>query len=203
MLRHVNQEIAKGWQKQRGDIFEFGDHSVTPLSISIMDQEKLKKAPINNLDAERSVGSINYDLKIRGAKNLSSASANHVIGKSSSLTEGKDANRKMRQVEKQRILPVIVEEWKDKQEKLKKDGPSQKEAQNINVDQRRNSDLDKLKKLGGPFTSAAEVHDFQKSSLNEVDKVARYYLEVRYARDSSLCYPKNSDIFRLKRLTKI
>ena len=110
MLRHVNQEIAKGWQKQRGDIFEFGDHTVTPLSISTMDQAKLKKAPINNLDAERSVGSINYDLTIRGAKNLSSASANHVIGKSSSLTEGKDANRKMRQVEKQRILPVIVEE---------------------------------------------------------------------------------------------
>ena len=167
-----------------------------------MNQEKLKNAPINNLDAERSVGSINYDLQIRGAKRLSSSSANHVIGKSFALTEGKTATKKIRQLEKQRVLPAIVEAWTEKQEKLKQDGLSQKEVQNLNVDQRRNSDLNKLKELGGPFTTSAEVQEFQGSSVTEELKVARFYLEVRYARDSSLTFPKNSDIFRLKKAYK-
>ncbi len=202
VLRSINKKIASGWQKQRGDIFEFGEHSVSSLTISTMNQSKLKKAPVNNLDAERSVGSINYDLKIRGAKNLSTASTAHVIGKSAALTEGKVAEKKHRQIESQRILPAIVDAWKEKQEKLCQDGLSLKEAQNVSIDQRRNADLNKLKELGGPFTTSSEVRNFQASSITEVKKVERYYLEVRYARDGSLCFPKNSDIFRLKKAYK-
>ena len=202
VLRSINKKIASGWQKQRGDIFEFGDYSVSSLTISTMNQSKLKLAPVNNLDAERSVGSINYDLQIRGAKNLSTSSIAHVIGKSAALTEGKKADKKHRQIESQRILPMIVEAWKEKQAKLCQDGLSLKEAQNVNVDQRRNADLNKLKELGGPFTTSSEVRTFQASSIMEAKKVERYYLEVRYARDGSLCFPKNSDIFRLKKAYK-
>lgn len=164
-----------------------------------MDQAKLRNAPINNLDAERSVGSINYELKIRGAKNLKSASAAHVINKSSKLTEGKVPEKKFRDLERKKVLPAIVEAWDKKQEILSKEGLSSKEAQSVAVDQRRNSDLTKLKGMGGPFTLSSEVKEFVSTNLSEEIKVARLYLEVRYARDSCISFPKNSDIFRLMR----
>ena len=164
-----------------------------------MDEDKLKNAPINNLDAERSVGSINYELKIRGSKNLTTASKNHVISKALALTKGKDTDRKFREMERKRVLPAIVEAWDKKQEELSKEGLSSKEAQNLVVDRRRNLDLSKLKDKGGPFSSSTEVKEFLSCDLSEKEKVDRLYLEVRYAGDSSLSFPKNSDIFRLKR----
>ena len=53
--------------------------------------------------------------------------------------------------------------------------------------------------MGGPFSSSAQVKLFTTSDLLENKKVARLYLEVRLARDSCVSFPKNSDIFRLKR----
>ena len=35
------------------------------MKIKNMDQEKLKRAQVHNLDSERSVGSVNYGLKVR------------------------------------------------------------------------------------------------------------------------------------------
>ena len=164
-----------------------------------MDEKKLANAPINNLDAERSVGAINYELKIRGAKNLKTASTSHVIGKSLSLIAGKKVDKKFRQLEGQRVLPSLMNAWKEKQDRLSEEGLSSKEAQNRTVDQRRNADLAKLKELGGPFSSSEEVRAFLSSPVAEDKKVARLYLEVRYARDSCVSFPKNSDIFRLKK----
>ena len=169
------------------------------MSISTMDQEKLENAQIHNLDAERSVGSINYELARVGPKNLKTASKNHVISKARSLTNGKVADKKFREMEKKKVLPAIVDAWERKQEELCKEGMESKVAQNLAVDRRRNLDLAKLKDAGGPFSSSAEVKDYLATEISEKEKVARLYLEVRYARDTSLSFPKNSDIFRLKR----
>ncbi len=60
------------------------------MKVGQMDQEKnqkKKKKPSNNLDPERSVGSINYELKIRGAKQLKAASSAHVKSKGASLIQ--------------------------------------------------------------------------------------------------------------------
>ena len=196
------KKFAEGWERQRGDVFSFGNHKETELTVASMDENKLNSAPINNLDAERSVGYINYELKIRGAKNLKTASAAHVTGKSAQLTEGKVADKKFRELERNKVFPAIVEAWEKKQELLSKEGLGLKEQQNIVVDQRRNSDLTKLKASGGPFSSSDEVREFVSSELSEGEKVARLYLEVRYARDSCVSFPKNSDIFRLKKAYK-
>ena len=52
--------------------------------------------------------------------------------------------------------------------------------------------------MGGPFTSAAAVDEYVADTNNEHHKkVERLYLEVRYARDTSLSLPKSSDLFRL------
>ena len=191
--------FADGWERQRGNVFSFGNHEETELTLSGMDQEKLKTAPINNLDAKRSVGSVNYELKIGGAKNLKTVSSSHVIGKSLALTEGKVMDKKFREMERARIFPAIVAAWDQKQDMLSKEGLGLKEQQNIVVDQRRNSDLIKLKEKGGPFGTSEEVKLFVSSDIETAEKVERLYLEVRYARDSCVSFPKNSEIFRLKK----
>ena len=48
-------------------------------------------------------------------------------------------------MERVRLLPSIVQAWERNQEELSKAGLGAKEAQNIVVDRRRNSDLAKLK----------------------------------------------------------
>ena len=51
--------------------------------------------------------------------------------------------------------------------------------------------------MGGPLTSAAEVDSYiLESVIDETSKVSRLYIEIRYARDTSLSLAKSSDIFR-------
>lgn len=124
-----------------------------------------------------------------------------VKAKSIDLIELKpaDAHDKLRSLVKQDgNLVAIVVKWKELQEEVKKEGLSDKETSNRQVDKRRNSDLEKLKQLGGPFTHPDEVDRFVKSRLNVEAKSNRLYLEVRYARDTSLSLPKASPLFRLK-----
>ena len=58
-------------------------------------------------------------------------------------------------------------------------------------------DLTILKGVNGPFTSLSEVDAFLNSNLFPGKNLSRLYIEVRYARDTSLSIPKTSDIFRL------
>ena len=58
--------------------------------------------------------------------------------------------------------------------------------------------LDRLKVMCGPFTSAAEIEKYMSATdMDEGTKVERLYMEVRYARDTSLSLPKMIDLFRL------
>ena len=202
-LKILLPKLASGWALQRGDMFEFGENqdSSFGMKISSYDQEKLKKAPISNLDAERSVGAINYELKIRGNKELKAASASHVKGKAAKLMEGRKMDKRfLKLTEKDGALPAIIKEWEEKQEELKKEGLEAKEVGNIASDKQRNADLASLREQGGPFTSPEGVKEYitNKEESDEI-KNKRMYIEVRHAKNSSLSFPKSSDIFRLKK----
>lgn len=100
-------------------------------------------------------------------------------------------------------LPAILKSWEEKQKELMKKGLEEKEIANINIDQQRNSDLQKLIELKGPFTSAEEVQVYMaREDVSEVEKGKRLYLEVRHAKNSSISFPKVSEIFRLKKAYK-
>ena len=61
--------LAKGFEHQKGAIFGFGEEDKeSDHALSKMNPEKLENAPIHNLDAERSVGFVNYEFSRRGAK---------------------------------------------------------------------------------------------------------------------------------------
>lgn len=164
LLKMIIPKLATGFQRQKGDIFGFGDYNeFAESSVALMDQEKVEKAPIHNLNAERSIGFVNYELSIRGAKQLGSASAAQVKAKCTDLIDKRQPGSFRSYgsiIRKGGKIPEIMLAWNTKQEELKKEGLHDKEIANVAVDRRRNKDLDSLKGMGGPFTSAAAVDEY-------------------------------------------
>ena len=80
--------MANGFSNQRGAMFGFGpkgkEDCGTLLKVSEVDETKKRKliqVPVHNMNEERSMGFINYELNIRGKQNLDSASKKMVINK--------------------------------------------------------------------------------------------------------------------------
>ena len=69
-LQFLLPRFREGLQRQRGSWFGFGSTNPVDCKISSYDTAKLAQAPINNIPAEQSVGSINHELKRRGAGHL-------------------------------------------------------------------------------------------------------------------------------------
>ena len=97
----------------------------------------------------------------------------------------------------------LMKSWVDQQNQLTYARVTKKETENLKIDKRQNSDLSKLKDMGGPFVSKSEVDLYvAREDFTPKEKDTRLYIEVRYARDSCLSLPKSSKIFRLKRAYK-
>ena len=91
------------------------------MKIKNMDQEKLKRAQVHNLDSERSVGSVNYGLKIRGAKEIRVFSSSLVKAKSAKLMDGKAVTKEFKRImKKEGAVPEILKACEKKQRDLKK-----------------------------------------------------------------------------------
>ena len=200
MLSKLLPELANGFKKQKGAIFGFGETNESPHSLSSMSKDKLENAPVHNLQSERSVGFVNYELSRRGASQLNAASAAQVKSKSADLIERRDTGsfKEYSSLTKQgSAIPEILRAWQQKQQELQKSGLQEKEIANLSVDKRKTKDLAMLKEMGGPLTSVADLEKLMRTRQAESTKQKRLYLEVRYARDTSLSLPKTSDIFRL------
>ena len=111
-----------------------------------MDQDKLEGASLHNLDAELSVGFINYE-------------EDQIVKSTASSTQVKcAAHDKLRiltvtgsykgyfRVAKY-VIPELCLKWAAKQEDLKKRGLVDKEIANLALDRRKNKDFEKLKCL--------------------------------------------------------
>ena len=199
-LKLLLPELAKGWFIQRGNIFGFGDYDInSPRLVTLIDPELLKKAPINNIPSEQAVATINYALGIRGRGQLDAASSGYLKGRNYDLIEQKRADEFLKH--KKQVAPVdkLITDWKQKQSELQESGLEKKHTASLVAEKRKISDLQKLKLLGGPVTTPEEVDEIEHCPrTTEQEKQARFYLEVRYIRDSTLSLPKNSPIFRLK-----
>ena len=130
--------LAAGFFRQRGNVFGLGDfHKESGTLVTQHDMALLNKAPINNIDAERSVGSINYELERRGAKQLSAAGSAHLKDKSVDLTElrsvdcFKDYGKKAKKANK------LVMEWAEAQANLERAGMTSKEAAKVSCEKKK------------------------------------------------------------------
>ena len=81
------QDLAEGWFIQRGDVFGFGNYNPSSSKlVTNFKMDQLKHAPINNMDPEGAVGSINYHAPgIYGRSQLDAAGSIYLKGKSYDL----------------------------------------------------------------------------------------------------------------------
>ena len=119
VIKLMLPKLAEAWHRQRGDVFGFGDCDKNSLKLLLnKDIKILNQAPVSNMDAERQVGRVNYELSVRGAKELDTASSSIVKGQSFDLIEGKDINSfgEFRKLSGQ--VRALVRAWKGEQENL-------------------------------------------------------------------------------------
>ena len=164
--------LAQGFFVQRGDVFGFGDFNPNSSKLGTdQDMSKLNKAPIHNLDSERSVGSINYELDRRGATQIDSASSSFLKGKSYDLIELRPPEEYKKYETVSKKVNHLVEEWKEKQVSLELKGMTKKMTDSKAADKRRVKDLKTLKESGGPFTSVDEENAYlENDSITEEEK---------------------------------
>ena len=200
LLSLLLPKLADGFFVQRGNIFGFGNYDpASPMLVTSKNMEQLNQAPINNMSSERAVGSINHELGVRGRKEINAASSAFLKGKSYDLVELKPASEFLKYKNFVKPFNNLVSDWNNKQSELEEAGLHKKESVSLATEKRKNGDLQKLKAQGGPMTTPEEVDLLvNDDSLTDVEKLDRLYIEVRYARDTTLSLPKSSSIFRLK-----
>ena len=165
---------------QNGDMFGFGDYDKSsPKLLLTKDIKVLNQTPSSNMSAERLVGSVNYELGVRGP-HLELAGSSIVKAKSMDLIELKpvDAFQECRKTVQK--VNTVVKAWTSNQDSLVEEKMTVKLVENSKVDTRKNNDLSTLKKVHGPFTSSDEVNAYvNDDSISEEIKTDRLYTKVQ------------------------
>ena len=205
IIELIMMKFADGFAHQKGAIFGFGhqkdDDTKTVLKISNLDKDslnKLNKVPIHNLGEERAVGMINHELQIRGRPFLETCSRNLVLNRSHDLIKKGCGFKKFRKHKEE--IAFLKHDWSLKMKELEIKGFTAKEALNLTRENKKLNDLSILKEqeIPGPFTSSNEIQIFMNSCPDSKEKNKRLYLEVRYARESSLSLKRTAAVFKLK-----
>ena len=100
-------------------------------------------------------------------------------------------------------MSLIMREWKEKQEALAAQGIDSKTMVNLAAERQRNNDLTVLKAEGGPFTTVECVDMYLSSGHPYSIMNKSLYLEVGHAKNTSLSFLKKSEIFCLKKASRI
>ena len=182
LMKTMISKIADGFDVQRGAIFGFDTHAdddtgslVKVSDATEKEMEELDKTTVHNLAEERSVGSVNNELKVRGERNLECVSRKLVLNKSFDLIK---KNPKYFLKFRKPAQAVSALKWKEKMKVMENEASVDKDT---HLDSVNNTDLEFLKSEGGPFTTADEVQEFMKQKdSKEINQ--RLYVEVRYAK---------------------
>ena len=119
----------------------------SPRLLLNIEADILDKVSINNMAAERQVGRINYELKIRGSKGLKAASSSKVKAQSYELVElDSTILREHKKISSK--TNELMKSWVGQQNQLTCAGVTMKETEKLKIDKRQNSDLSKLKDIG-------------------------------------------------------
>ena len=119
----------------------------SPRLLLNIEADILDKVSINNMAAERQVGRINYELKIRGSKGLKAASSSKVKAQSYELVE-LDSTILREHKKMSNKTNELMKSWVGQQNQLTCAGVTMKETEKLKIDKRQNSDLSKLKDIG-------------------------------------------------------
>ena len=205
LLRLILPKCAKGFSTQKGKIFGFGDdkdEATTTFKVcnaTDEEMEKLNLASVHNLSEERSVGHINFELGIRGHRNLEASSKKLVLNKSFDLIDKSGSLEKFRKFRSAaNDIKLLKVEWNQKMKRLEAEGNLKRDLDNNHSESVKYKDLEFLKQHDGPFTTAEEVKEFNRKTPEGEEKNKRLYIEVRYAKNTCLSLKHTASVFRLK-----
>ena len=209
ILQTILPRLAEGFSVQRGALFGFGpnanDTNVRSLKIVSLPEgdkrTKMLSAPVHNLHEERSVGSISYELNIRGRQHLESVSKKHLLNKSIDIVNNLDLKDLRTMKKAQDEIKKIKLEWKQRQDLQQKTKYSEREKASLQIEASKYRLLHELKsqQTPGPFTSEDDVEAYMQSNVENSSKNSRLYKEVRYAKMSSVSLHPSAPVFKLKR----
>ena len=193
LVNMMREDLRTVLGRQRRD---YGlDQERFPVEFPVEQQaENVDDCPVTNLDMERACGKVDYrEKKLRTLKAVSQ----------SMILEGAEKERgsqfSFRSFKEEALaLRELNLEWSSKMKEKFKQNADIKQI-NSQVNERKRLDkLDKLKKLGGPFTDAAEVQSYvQDTEILPKKKKERMKMELQFARDSSTTLPKVDPLFRV------
>ena len=119
----------------------------SPRLLLNIEADILDKVSINNMAAERQVGRINYDVKIRGSKGLKATSSSKAKAQSYELVQlDSTILREHKKISNK--TNELMKSWVGQQNQLTCAGVTMKETEKLKIDKRQNSDLSKLKDMG-------------------------------------------------------
>ena len=206
LMRMMISKIADGFDLQRGAVFGFGTHAnddtgtlFKVATATDEEKEELDHTSVHNLGEERSVGSINNEIKIRGKRNLESASRKIVLNKSIDLIENREAKEFLSFRKASQGITKLKKDWLNKMREEENESFASKDDVNSHLETVKYKDLEFLKGRDGPFVSAEEVEVYMNGDETAEEKNKRLYTEVRYAKNTSLRLKHSDPVFRLKR----
>ena len=193
LVNMVLPELRKVLGRQRRD---YGlDPSIFPVEFPVEEQaENVDDCPVTNLEMERFCGLVDYrETKL---KSLTAVSRSMILGKAKEK-EGEKTSFRSFQAETLARRELSLE-WSEKMKEKFKAHADVKQINSLKMERKRLDKLDKLKKLGGPFTEAEEVEKFViDPKIPEKTKKDQMKMELQFARDSSTTLPKVDPLFRV------
>ena len=151
--------------------------------------------PVTNMAMERLCGKVDY--RLHKLKQLETVSRSIILQQTEALREASNTSFRSFAEEASRVRELKLSWSKQMNEKFKT-GTTEKEAVAMQKERKRLEMMEKLKKCGGPFTSAEDVDEFMEVEKESSKKQRRLKLEVQFARESSTCLPKTNPLFRIQ-----
>ena len=171
------------------------DQEAYPAEFPVEQQaENVDDCPVTNLEMERFCGKVDYrEKKLQTLRAVSQS----MLLEGAKQEEGDETS--FRSFKKQTIsLRELNLEWSSKMKEKFKQNADMKQINSQVKEGKRLDKLEKLKKLGGPFTDMTEVERY----LGDVEvqpkqKKERMKMELQFARDTSTTLPKVDPLFRV------
>ena len=96
-------------------------------------------------------------------------------------------------------ISLLKDKWKEKMTAMEEEAFSDKEKINMHIESIKYKDLEFLKRVGGPFTTAEEVQRYVNETEESKNRNKMLYVEVGYVKNTSLRLKLTDPVFRLKR----
>ena len=195
LANHLQPLLRTVLARQRRD-YEISDEFPPEFPISSLPESVRENALCNNLGMENICGKVGQRAKHN--LSLTATSRSILIQGTQALREKYPASIRSFKNAANKVNEIRLE-WTAKQNAQRISKMEQKQNRNLKIEGRLIKQLAELKKQGGPFTDIDEIENYMNdTAVDEMTKSSLMKMEIQYARDTSISYPKSSRLFRIR-----